>query len=719
MSNNPIAVKEVLKAGFDDFVVPVYESAPYTTIVNRAQVTRSLKAIAGIERVMVRGISRLQNEFGPNGERVWEADNKDARIRFVGAITGSSTTEGTCVAIGTADTSSYIEVTAYCTGLNILMAARLVDLRVSVDGAAETTVIGYTESGVLQSRNYGMNQVVPASSGLTLGWHTFKFRRNSSGNSWLTFGFEILNERSDIAVYSGAGISQGAYTGLSSLSTSAFNDGVAGSKGARVVKYIEDGTLKSAVQEVDATAKYLTNTDHTNEEVVRRINFREFGANRADDFSTLSTSSNRAFTLDDGTTTLVGSSVRATTAITAFQTLEMFSASQFVTLTFVGCGLDIVMASDSATFPTVALTVDGASAGNITTIGGVANSERLVKICSGLHYGTHSVKLTFSSGASVAAITDFIIYQPKKPSLPSGAFEVADYNLMASYSTAGTTDVANGNGIVQGALWKAALREVTYVGAWLVNPNQDYNPKCGFAVYTTTNGNSFQYTFFGNAVAIEFNGASANTTCTISIDGALNALGSISGVGITNGGGGTYNLLTPDAPTAGIVSFTGLSLGKHTITVTKTAVAGTVELNGLFIGTPIHINSPTLRTGSTSLKSKTKFSPEKVQVNAGPDLSKAKAWVVFDGVNQFIYKSFNISAVLRTATGVFNIYFEKPFRDGRYSCVALCNSGQIEQNNIANPNNQNFIQVQTKNDSNVLTNDSWVSLVFFGELIDE
>ena len=83
--SSPIALQELFKAGFEDFVIPSYETAPFTTIQNRAQVTRSLKAIAGVERVHVKGLNRLQNEFGPNGEQVFEADNKDARVRFVGS----------------------------------------------------------------------------------------------------------------------------------------------------------------------------------------------------------------------------------------------------------------------------------------------------------------------------------------------------------------------------------------------------------------------------------------------------------------------------------------------------------------------------------------------------------------------------------------------------------------------------------------------------------
>lgn len=92
--SSPIALQELFKAGFEDFAIPVLEDAPFTTIQNRAKVTRSLKAIAGVERVHCRGINLLEKEFGPNVERVFEPENKDARIRFVGGWSSVATSAG-------------------------------------------------------------------------------------------------------------------------------------------------------------------------------------------------------------------------------------------------------------------------------------------------------------------------------------------------------------------------------------------------------------------------------------------------------------------------------------------------------------------------------------------------------------------------------------------------------------------------------------------------
>ena len=79
-----------------------------------------------------------------------------------------------------------------------------------------------------------------------------------------------------------------------------------------------------------------------------------------------------------------------------------------------------------------AVTIDGASAGNITTAtsGAILNA----KICSGLPYGTHIVKVLRSAAVNGSMLfSSFKVYQPKKPTLPAGAIELADYNLMADY----------------------------------------------------------------------------------------------------------------------------------------------------------------------------------------------------------------------------------------------------------------------------------------------
>lgn len=712
--SSPISFPELYKAGFDDFIIPSHEIAPFTTIQNRAKVTRSLKAIAGVERVMIRGGSLLQNEFGPAGERVFETNDKDSRVRFVGAWFSLNNDQGTRFQTTTAN--DFLEVTAYCTGLNLLiyMGSGAGDIRVSVDGGAEGSNIYVVSSTVLDARNYGKNTVVSALSGLTLGLHTFKIRNVSGSNGISLFGFEILNQRTDLAVYPGSGIAQGALNGLSSLATSSFTDGVTGTRGARVVKYVDNGTLKSAVQAVDTSAAYLAAASHTNEEVVRRINFREFGANRADDFSTLGvTIGSRAFTLDDGTTTLVCTSTGAQGNMLAINNV----VGAFVTITFVGTGLDFSVENTWTTPLTfVDVLVDGVSVGALTaySVLGTATAFARVRVVSGLPYGTHTVR--FTTNASVnAGITDFIIYQPKKPSIPAGALEVADYNVMASFSTSGRFVSNSNDGFVGesalGVLRKHNIRELTYTGTWAIGLGITANSS-GFEVGTTTANSTVSYSFYGTGIMFGI-GASGNGTRTfnLKINGANFTTATTVYNTISNGGAGNYTVAN-SARERFVVS--GLALGFHTILITFTTGPGNFYPEGFDIITPIHINQPNLKTGSLSLKSATKYSPEKVVSNAGPDLSKAKAWVYYDQVNSRILSSYNVSAVLNVSAFTSNIYFEKPFKNANYVATGLPNQAQLDEDTRL----PNVFQVTSSNSAGSGAA-GLINVCFFGELIDE
>lgn len=718
--SSSIALKELFKAGFDDFVIPSYEDAPFTTIQNRAKVTRSLKAIAGVERVHVKGLNLLQNEFGPNGEQVWEASNKDARLRMVGSGWTSIANAGD-TSVQTSTIGDYLEITFYGTGINWLCAtySTAADLRTSVDGGVEGSNIwvGTTYSSILSARNYSQNNAISLASGLTLGWHTIKLRYAVAVAVRFS-GFEILNQRTDLAVYPGAGVSQGSFTGLSALSTSAFNAGVSGTKGARVVKYIENGTLSQAVQEVDTTAKYMTSTDHTNEEILRRINFREFGVNRADDFSTLAgVSSARAFTLDDGTTTLIGSSTSASTFYGSIETIG-FGASSFISITFVGTGLDFFggIGNSAGSIP---VSVDGVSIGNLNLP--AAAQIGVVKLVSGLPYGTHTVKFgNYSSGG--IGITDFIIYQPKKPSVPAGAFEVADYNVMANYvaTTAGLE--TNSSGVLK----KPCVRESVFVGAgWALAslaPANDWN---GFGAITTTLDNYVEYTFWGTGFDLRFySSTTASGNVEVRLNGSLlttanfptlvSSVAAPAGVSFTNTTGILDQSVTTGSQAGCLFSVSGLPLGRYTVRLTNKASGSTMLFNSFDIITPIHINNPSLKIGSQSLKSAAKYSPEKVQSNAGPDLSKAKAWVIYNGVDQTILGSFNISAVLRAATGQYIIYFDKLFKNTPASS-ALSSSQEITINSVSNRS----ITITTQSSAGASQNVGVVCVVFFGELIGE
>jgi hypothetical protein len=586
----------------NSFIVPKYISAPYTTIQNRAQVLDSsnmLQAVMGVERIPFRGINLLSKEFGSAGEQVWELDSKDSRIRFVGTWSTLNNSQGNH--IQNTNSGDYLEVVFYGTGLNLLLFANNNSSgnTISIDNgvAFSLGITGAFQITPLTGRNYNQNIIYPAVSGLTLGFHTVKIFGVTSID---IYGVEILNQSTSLIIPAGQAFIGNKKESLVSATTSTYNAGFSGTKGGRVLKYLLNGTVSQVVRECAATPSYLTNANHADEEVVRRINFREFGANRADDFSTLTTARAAAFTLDDGTTTLVGDSVAGDNVAVGF--LSHNVNSNFFTITFVGTGLDIIR-KDSANggADTYTIFIDGVSQGTLSSAG--STSIRTEKICSGLSYGTHIVKIVRTSAVTFSVgVSDFIIYQPKAPTLPVGAIQVADYNVMANYVATAT------NGIISsGVLRKMTTRENTYVGTWLFNA--DPGMESGLEPYTATAGGYVEFSFFGTGVDHILHIDTSARNWTYSIDGtnptaagATTSLVHSPGIGSMTLVGST-GVLSGTGAVAGYsarASFTGLSLGWHKIRLTYNSGTN-MYMCAFDTITPIHINHPTLKIGSLSL----------------------------------------------------------------------------------------------------------------------
>ena len=168
-------------------------AVPNSTIVGRALIvdpSKNMAPVMGVNRIMVQNIFELQNELGAAGERVFKALNDDRdQMRFVGAWSASVNTNGQFVNTGTVD--DYIEVVFYGTGLDILAQTHAAfDIRVAVDGGAESANLFTSGASVLNGRKYSCNQIVPCLSGLTLGIHTAKIRNNSATSPSI-FGFQI------------------------------------------------------------------------------------------------------------------------------------------------------------------------------------------------------------------------------------------------------------------------------------------------------------------------------------------------------------------------------------------------------------------------------------------------------------------------------------------------------------------------------------------------
>ena len=613
---------DLLDQSIDAQVVPSFltavNGAPTSSqfrsdITGRANIPNlgsMLSVQMGPQRMMTQEIYQLQSEFGPTGQIVWGAANdKFNQIRFVGSWGTTNGASGQL--IGSTVTNDYMEIAFYGTGLNILTRGGIAaDLRASVDGASEgSNIVPASTSGILDSRNYSSNVITPVTSGLSLGMHTVKIRLNAAVNT-LIFGFEVLTETTSLRVTPG-NVVKGKYkNSLSALSTVAydttFESGTLGTKGGCVLVYLKnDGTIAKAVTPTDTTALYTTNTSHVNEEVIRSYNWREFGCGTVNDFSLLQTTGTaRAFTLDDGTTTLTMSNASWNTV---GNSILLDTTSSSLTITFIGTGLDIMRwDSSGAGNDTVAYTVDGVLISSIAEASG-QNVRKQFKICSGLPYGTHTVKIAKITQASFSyGVSDFIIYAPKKPTLPTGSIELAQYYKMANYVANSTLDLLS---ISAGTIRKSSLREMNFVGTWdLGNTGSQYSQY--FLTQCTVAGGYVEYTFFGTGFDYRYSVSNTNnaTAVTVSVDGSTNLssfTSSFYGGQSFNSATGVLNQNPASSSTAdGGLNISGLSLGKHTVRITYTSGNVAMRISAFDIITPIHaptLNGPYIVQNTLSL----------------------------------------------------------------------------------------------------------------------
>jgi len=577
----------------------------------------------GVERIyMNRNLTEVSGEVGPSGQIVYQG--KDDRIRFVGPwklSLGSSNNDGPSISASDpwSNPDEYLEVTFYGTGLNMFMlgqgGTKLLDI--DIDGVAGSAV-DFSQSEVLGSRDYPPHNLTNVVSGLALGLHTVTIKGKSgvAGEMFLN-GIEILNESTSITIPEGSVTSGGALLSTAATTTDlttfdlAYQDGSTSitdaTKGGCVSIYNENGAIKKAITYADSTQGNLGSADHSNEEVVQKFNWREFGVGRADDFSTLSTSnSDRAFTLDDGTTTLVGNDVEM--YITK-GSLQVGPTGSFFTLTFVGSGLDILRVDNSTGSENFSVFVDGVDIGTLDPVA-QHNVERVETIVSGLPFGTHTVKIIRDAAIAYSiGVQDFIIYAPKKPTLPAGAVELGSAYKMADYDSSGTTgsDSISHLKVAEGVLAKDVTREIVYLGGVTlssITPHQSF----GFHVtYGTGSDGSMSYTFFGSGVQYHGMSGGGASAFTVEIDGVANATG-VNIEGVTNDGGGSYTQTADGGEVNRRLDFTGLTLGFHTIKFSALNGAG-LQSARLYIITPFYsytndvLNLTDYLVGSNTLKS--------------------------------------------------------------------------------------------------------------------
>ena len=464
------------------------------------------------------------------------------------------------------------------------------------------------------------------------------------------------------------------------INTGTFNlSFVAGSTTENLVIYFAHtvsvyGTVDDiSVKEVGYNHLALGDTDHSNEEIIRSIHFEEFGKilNGTQDFSNLTAAvTDRAFTLDDGTTTLIGNNIQAGTT----HLNPAGSVGDFITLTFVGTGLDYrSTANIGALGYTTDVIINGVTVGELTT------QENTTKICSGLPYGTHTVKFNITGGSgAIMSLTEFVLYGPKKPTLDSTDIELAEYNIMADFVD--LTDNQSASSISTGVIRKNTIREWSYEGSWSGGGGLIFNPANyhgGFSPTTPTNGASAEITFWGTGIVYtHVSLADEDPATQLSIDGSTNfssytntlISGDLVGTSFTAATGVLDAAKSSGTDWYQVLSISGLPLGLHTFKVVKGG--GTWLRPMMFdIITPIHINDT--KAGSLSLKDLRKDSDLNDENKNKVDLSRAKAWCLYNPSTGYILESYNISGAWKLNGEQSVFWFKKPFKNNP---VVLCSS---------------------------------------------
>jgi hypothetical protein len=631
----------------------------------------------GNDRIETQAAIRLDGEVGPANEYVYKPINdRFDQVRFYGNWVNNNNSNGLFVQSGSQN--DVAEVVFYGTGLNMLTFydAGVRTVAVTVNGGTEGAGISGAGSGILGGRNTTGNILLPIVAGLSPGLHTVKIRATTTAG-FIVSGFEVLNETTNLRTTPGTALVNGLKRTLSSVDAqsynSGFDSGTLGTRGGRVVVYMrKDGTIGKSVQPVATSQTNLTSVNRStaNEEVIRSHHIREFGAGRSDDWSSaVGTSGQRAFTLDDGTTTLASATCNLSPSLESWRPLNN---NEFITLTFVGTGLDIERTNDNAaTSDTINVLVDGVSIGNLSTAGMPANVRFMERVVSGLPYGTHTVKFNRTAGGTATAhIGKFVVFGPKKPTLPAGAMELADYNIMADYVANATAGVDR---IATGVLRKQNTREMLYTSTW-VAPAIDVGFKTsGFEVSTTTNGASIEYVFFGTGFELRgLSNTAWSSTVTaalqnLSAGGSILTLNSTNFPGLTtsNYGGYTFtyasgNLAVNTSTSADTSGFrvSGLTLGLYKIRLTN-GTANIFRPDCFDIITPIHVhknNGPfvlqnTLAVGSQGIADRRYFGEKYLEKKASHT------------ANQLLNK--NIASTTQTPVDTLFASFYAP-EDGEY-----------------------------------------------------
>lgn len=725
-----LGTKAWTQKGFNPFVddsnilVPV-NGAPSageyrSEIENREPIRdeeNSLKSFIGSETIHISAIEEIKGEYGPNNEIIFRPQNKDPRVRYGGQwISVGGSTAGTFPAL-TTGSEGFIEIIWEGTDLYIITDGSdsgEVDVRKTTDGGSESgsSIYDTNASYLTSAQGYRSDILVEVESGLSYGRHTTKLRRNGGTGTWLAVGFVINSSFTQLRTVSGVAFSSSKREQIKTPILLDHDNGYVGSRGAWAVEYLLDGTTAIALTEVGSEATLLS-TDHSNEEIDKIENFREFGANSQ--FSTLTTAADVNYVKEDNSTALVGDNVSYDASR---ETLGGGNGSSFL-YSFVGCGIDVIaLTSGASSLDTYEVFIDGDSKGNISSSVFTADeTDTRITIASGLIYGSHSLKIVRNTAAANGIFfKDFITYRPKFPTLPDGAIPLKDYPILGDYDGSGMSATNGDENTPQGAIYKSALLNAELIGNWTTLQQNIGNMKSGSRVRTNTTGAKIRHRWYGTGIVLRMQRVANTMTFDVTIDGALNDTG-VSLINMTNNTGGSYTI-SGGADEAGMLEFTGLAEGWHEIEVEKTGGSGDIVFDGFDIITPIYYSDPNARLSFETSRDLRKFSP--ISDETRKVFGNAKAWLSYNQNNNQILASHNIAAVVDVAVGTNIVFFERPFKDDE--SIGMIMHGSAGSGVIgAGPfgRRPGAVQIDGLNAGASGSVDSRYEAVWFGELAEE
>ena len=160
---------------------------------------------------------------------------------------------------------------------------------------------------------------------------------------------------------------------------------------------------------------------------------------------------------------------------------------------------------------------------------------------------------------------------------------------------------------------------------------------------------------------------SGSTNVSVLINGSLATTGNFAGLvssiyGYDGFSAGILDTSGSNLKGAGL-SISGLPLARYTVRFLNN-VAVAFQHEAFDIITPIHIND--FQSGSNSIRDEREEVKVQEELSKQVDLSKAKAWIKYDHINNVVLASHNVSAVIDVSTGHADVHFEKPFKDDNY-----------------------------------------------------